>query len=198
MVDRAAVEQSLRSVREAHEVLVAFHREVIAFFRVVDEQLGDDASECPLTAYDPANAVRTTTSSMKKVEEWVPSSVGRLYFDESLQVEEGTEETLTSRAVAQVSIWTNEGDQLPECWFGFGCPGEGTKFTTGWNFGRNGLWNYGVDSPSVNTWARGKFEGNANFGVEGVWAFRRTPLVELTGNDEIRRLVVEPLIAEWK
>ena len=198
MVDRATLEKSLKSVQDAHKVLAAFHREVVAFFQIVDEQLSDKRLGCELTPFDAGNFVWTSTGSAKRVAEWVPSYLGRLYYDPALEVGEGEPETLESRAAALVAIYTNEGDELPECWFGFGRPGEGTKATDSWNFGRNGLWNYSVDAPAVNVWGKGTFVGNAYYGTDGLWRMRRTPLIELTSADKIRELMTAPLLKEWK
>lgn len=199
MVDPQQVERSLRSVRQAHDVLAAFHREIISLFQVVDDQLAEDGHGCKLTAFDAKNFVWTSTSSATRVQHWVPSYLGRLYYDEELDVPDGEPETLESRAAALVAIYVPEGDELAECWFGFGRPGEGTQYTDGWNFGRNGLWNYsGVDAPTQNVWAHGTFAENAKYGVDGVWRMRRTPLTTLTSEDAIREFVSMPLLQEWR
>jgi hypothetical protein len=193
------LETSLKAVREAHRVLASFHREVVAFFRVLEEQLADDEVGCALTPFNEGDFVWKGASNAKRVAEWVPSYLGRLYYDETLQVGEGEPETCDSRAAALVGVWRSDGDDLPECWLGFGRPGDATRFTDAWNFGRNGLWNYDLAEPAMNnTWARGSLDGYASAGTGGVWSMRRTPLIELTSAEQVRAFVAKPLLAEWK
>jgi hypothetical protein len=198
MVDRASLETSLRAVGEAHRVLASFHGEVVAFFRVLEEQLADDEVGCALTPFSEGDFVWTSASSAKKVGAWVPSYLGRLYYDETLQVPDGQPETCDSRAVAVVAIWARDGGALPECWFGLGRPGEGTRFKNSWDFGRYGVWNWDLADPPTNAWERGSLDGYASAGTGGVWSMRRTPLIELTSADQVRALVARPLLAEWK
>lgn len=197
MVDRVELETSLKAVREAHGVLNAFHSEVVAFLQIVDSQLGEDGQGIALTPHCAGDAVWTSTTKLSKVTEWLPDAIGRLYCDEALDVAEDAPETSDSRAAALVSIYVGAADALPECWFGLGRPGEGTKATDSWNFGRNGLWNYGVDTPPLGGWAEGTFSGSW-YGTGGIWHFSRVSLLDLTDAGHVRELVAQPLLRKWK
>ncbi len=203
MVDRAELEKSLRAVREAHGVLDAFHREVVAFLQIVDEQLGEDGQGAALTPLDPNNVVWTSTAKVSNSTEWTPRTIGRLYGDDALDVDEGAEETPESMAAAMVSIHACVDDGLAECWFAFGRPGEGTRYrgsaaTSGaWNFARNGLWNYAMDTPALGAWADGTFTRSA-YGTGGIWHVSRVSLLDLTNADQVRERVAKPLLNRWK
>jgi hypothetical protein len=198
MVDRAELEGSLKAVRQAHAVLEAFHREVVAFLHIVDEQLGEDGHGAALTAFDPNNVVWASTSSVKRVAEWTPSTIGRLYYDEALDVEEGADETSDSMSAAMVSVTVGDSNGLAECWFGFGRPGAGTKATGTWNFARHGLWKYNMETPPTGAWVDGTFTGNAWYGTGGIWHVSRVSLLDLTNEDQVRELVARPLLTRWK
>ena len=196
MVDRSAVANSLRAVREAHRVLDAFHRELVALFDIIEDQLGDKAHGCALTDFE-RGFVSYSTGSPRKVADWVASTRGLLYYDEDLEVGEDAPETLDSRSVAMIRVTAGAADEVPECRFGLARPGEGTKFTDAWNFGRNGLWNYDLADPEMNTWARGSLDGYASAGAGGLWAISRAPLIDLVDAEAIKTLVTTPLLREW-
>lgn len=197
MVDRATLQQSLDAVREAHGVLRAFHAEVCAFFRVLEEAVTSEPLGGVLTPFENGDVTISFTGSMKKLDLWVPTWMGRFFYDETLQTPDEEPETIGSRAAAFVAVTVEPGEP-PDCWLVLGRPGEGSRAKNAWDFGRNGLWNFGLDSPDYGAWSGGSLPDSSMYGAGGLWRASRVPLVELANPADVERLVAAPLVREWR
>lgn len=201
--DPIKMAEAMKAVVEAHAVLDEFHKEVAAFYGVVDEQLGDR-----FEAIDPKNLVWVPRSGFDERNSWLPRWMGRFYYDPTeTEDEDGSSEGETADSVdrlplAFVLIVVDDTDisdlKEPEVWFGVAESGAGNRFSTYWDFGRYGLWDY-LDASDVpaDRWARSTFPEKYKFGKGGSYHVKRVPLSKLLHEALIRELVTHPLRAKY-
>jgi hypothetical protein len=87
--DPAKVAQAMTSVVEAHVVLAEFHKEVVAFYRIIDEQLADAHGPVRFDAHMENYLVRYPGDKLKASDDWLPKWMGRFYCETSTETEEG-------------------------------------------------------------------------------------------------------------
>ncbi|WP_437605728.1 hypothetical protein WMF20_32210 [Sorangium sp. So ce834] len=210
-VEPEKIQQAMRSVTEAHEVLAEFHKEIVAFYGIVDEQLADAHGPVKLEPHMDGYIVRYPADKLKAPQDWVPKWIGRFYRD--IAAESGGDDE-DDAAKATQGKDADEGElnvafvwiaahapadeapdcSTPECWFGVAHPGVGSGFKDSWSAARYGVW-YKLDTCSVlpGRWVEGEFSESGKFGKGGRWHARRVPLVELLDEERIRSLVTDPL-----
>lgn len=201
--DPAKVAQAMASVVEAHVVLTEFYKEVVAFYRIVDEQLADRHGSVRFEAHYADYIARYPAEKLKASEDWLPKWMGRFYCEAS--DEDGSEKKSESLNVAFVWVvaYAPDGEApgftQPECWFGVAHPGMKSRAKDSWDFGRYGVWEK-LDSSQVllGPWAKGSFpEMVSKFGKGGYWHAKRVPLAELLDEEKIRALVTDPLRTKY-
>lgn len=208
--DPAKVAQAMTSVLEAHVVLTEFFKEVVAFYRIVDEQLADAHGPARFDAHLENYVVRYPADKLKASDDWLPEWIGRFYCEVSTGVEEESRPSSEAAAsdddsedlsvafvyvVAYAPDGEAPGFKEPECWFGVAHPGTESGFKNSWEVGKYGVWNK-LESPDLplNRWVKGEFPETVNkFGKGGFWHVWRTPLAALLDEDKIRELVTSPL-----
>jgi hypothetical protein len=86
--DPAKVAQAMTSVVEAHVVLTEFYKEVVAFYRIIDEQLADAHGPARFDAHLENYIVRYPGDKLKSSDDWLPKWIGRFYCEVSAEIEE--------------------------------------------------------------------------------------------------------------
>ncbi len=210
--DPAKVAQAMTSVVEAHVVLTEFYKEVVAFYRIIDEQLADAHG---LVRFDPHLdkwLVRYPGDKLNASDDWLPKWMGRFYYETSEGTDEGAtggqaaaadeSEDLSVAFVYVVAYAPDDeapGFKEPECWFGVAHPGAESGFKNSWEAGKYGVW-LRLESPELplNRWVKGEFPEMVNkLGKGGFWHVWRKPLGELLDENSIRTLVTDPLRAKY-
>lgn len=212
--DPAKVAQAMTSVIEAHVVLTEFYKEVVAFYRIIDEQLADAHGPVRFDAHMENNVVRYPGDKLKASDDWLPKWMGRFYCEAATETaEEGSasaeaaksDEESDDLSVAFVYVvpYAPNGEapgfKEPECWFGVAHPGAGSGFKNSWEVGKYGVW-HRLESPDLplNRWVRGEFPDMVNkLGKGGFWHVRRMLLSDLLDEERIRSLVTDPLRAKY-
>jgi hypothetical protein len=211
--DPVKVAQAMTSVVEAHVVLTEFYKEVVAFYRIVDEQLADAHGPVRFDAHMENYIARYPGDKLKASDDWLPKWMGRFYCETSTETEEegkaggGAAETEESAdlnvAFVYVVAYAPDGEapgfKDPECWFGVAHPGTESRFKDSWDAGRYGVW-HRLESPELplNRWVKGEFPEMVNkFGKGGFWHVWRKPLADLLDENSIRTLVTDPLRAKY-
>ena len=211
--DPVKVAQAMTSVVEAHVVLTEFFKEVVAFYRIVDEQLADAHGPVQFDAHMENYIVRYPGDKLKASDDWLPKWMGRFYYQasaetadnkkESEEAEAGDESEDLSVAFVYVVAYAPNGEapgfKEPECWFGVAHPGEESGFKNSWEVGKYGVW-HRLESPDLplNRWVKGKFPEMVNkLGKGGFWHVWRRPLAELLDEGKVRTLVTDPLRAKY-
>ncbi len=212
--DPAKVAQAMTSVVEAHVVLTEFYKEIVAFYRIVDEQLADAHGQARFDAHMENYIVRYPADQLKASDDWLPKWMGRFYCEvsaDSEDVEKASEQAPTADdasedltvAFVYVVAYAPDGEapgfKEPECWFGVAHPGAESRFKNSWEVGKSGVW-HRLESPELplKRWVKGEFPEMVNkFGKGGFWHVQRTPLAELLDEDRIRELVSDPLRAKY-
>ena len=87
--DPTKVAQAMTSVIEAHVVLTEFYKEVVAFYRIIDEQLADAHGPVRFDAHMENYIVRYPGDKLKDSNDWLPKWMGRFYCEASVETEEG-------------------------------------------------------------------------------------------------------------
>lgn len=198
--DRVKVMEAMQSVVRAHEVLAEFHREIAAFYGILDEQLGDSSEVCFAATY-PDYVAWEKGEKLKAPEHWLPTWMGRFYYKMTDEIE-GSGDAARGFELGFVWIVARDPDlpelKEPEVWFGVASSGVKCRFKNHWDFGRYGVWNY-LETTNVpaNGWAKGEFPERFNFGRSGIYYVQRVPLSKLLDAALIRELVTEPLRAKF-
>lgn len=213
--DPTKVAQAMASVIDAQVVLTEFYKEIVAFYRIVDEQLADAHGPVRFDAHMEDYIARYPADKLKSPQDWIPKWMGRFYCEASAtETEEGprvggevaeaagTPEDLNV-AFVWIAAYAPDGEATgftqPECWFGVAHPGASSRFKDSWDAGRYGVW-HKLESPEVplDRWAKGEFPKMVSkFGKDGFWHARRVPLAELLDEERIRALVTDPLRARY-
>lgn len=208
--DPTKVAQAMASVIEAHVVLTEFYKEVVAFYRIVDEQLADAHGSVRFDAHMENYVVRYPGDKLKASEDWLPKWMGRFYHESAAEAEEqgntdaefGGSDDLCVAFVYVVPYAPNgeaPGFTEPECWFGVAHPGTESGFKNSWEVGKYGVW-HRLESPDLplNRWVRGEFAPMVNkFGKGGFWHVQRMRLSDLLDEERIRALVTDPLRGKY-
>lgn len=199
---------AMRSIVDATALLRDFHREVVAFYGLVDSLLVEN-DIVSLEALDPNNVVRETAASMKNSQEWTSRWFGRFYYEPALWTgdEEGSGVPPTYEQLHTVFVYIAAAatdDELsdfktPECLFGVGHVGRDAKVKTVFDGARYGLWNVDLKKAVGSDWTEGKTpERTGKFGTGGYWTLMRVPLVDLTSEAKIREIVTGPLKERYR
>lgn len=212
-VDVNKIQQAMRSVVEAHQVLSEFHAEVVALYSIIDEQLGDTHAPITLAPHNEKYIVRYPSDKLNASQNWTPRWIGRFYWDNSSSPEDDPqgEQSASEGAASQldfnlafvwIAAYAPDGEanafSEPECWFGVAHPGQDSRFKDSWDFGRYGVWEK-LDSTNVRSgqWDEGKFPAAGKFGSGGLWHAFRVPLSALIDENHIRSLVTTPLLEKY-
>lgn len=211
MTDEMKLTEAMRSVVRAHAVLADFHREVAAFFEIVDDLLAPEDGQVRLEptasqGMSPHTIVLSLQTKLTSAAEWVPTWLGRFYRDADAHDEDGGE-AVSFEKLAMAFVWVvSEPDSkhlpgltMPECIAGVAHPGTGGKAVNHWDGARYGVWEALPTQQLVATdWKEGVFpEMTYKFGKGGFWRAKRMPLIELTTRDAIRSKLGEPLLREF-
>ena len=196
------LEQAMKTVIDAHEVLLQFHKEVVALWRLIDEQFADDTHSVQLKCASPDDYLRYTPDKLISPHDWAPKWLGRFYFDAAADRAESEIAAPADRFYNMAFVWiaafvNKELPEFsaPECVFGVAHSGRAPKGVSAWNVARYGVWQT-FDTASVAKvgWSQGQFpENKGQFGAGGLWHAARTPLSSLLDAETIRELVTKPL-----
>lgn len=207
--DPTKVAQAMTSVIEAHVVLTEFYKEIVAFYRIVDEQLADAHGSARFEAHSDNYIVRSPGDKLKSSDDWLPRWMGRFYCEAGDGEEEATSDATVATSdeesddlsvafVYVVAYAPNDeapGFKAPECWFGVAHPGTESGFKNSWEVGKYGVW-HRLESPELplDRWVKGVFPDMVGrFGKGGLWHVKRMALSDLLDEGRIRDLVSGPL-----
>lgn len=202
--DPVKVAEAMKSVVEAHAVLNEFHKEVVAFYGIVEKQLSNP-SEADSTvlgaclkppATSPDHIVWQAIDRLDHPERWLSRSVGRFYKREP---DPGSSELRIAFIwVVVIPADGAVGFTEPEVWFGVANAGRNARFSSDWDFGRDGLWNYLLcPDPPLERWAQHSFRMQSKFGEDSGYHVQRLPLSKLLDEATIRKLLTDPLRSKY-
>jgi len=212
--DPTKVAQAMTSVIEAYVVLTEFYKEVVAFYRIVDEQLADGRGPVRFDAHYENHIARYPADKLNTSEDWLPKWMGRFYCEGTAETDEDEhaggkaaraddEQEDLNVAFVWVVAYAPDGEApgftQPECMFGVAHPGMESRFKDSWDACRFGVW-HKLDATEVplGRWAKGEFpEMVSKFGKGGFWHARRVPLSELLDEEKIRALITDPLRVKY-
>lgn len=196
------IEQAMKTVVDAHAVLLQFHKELVALWRVIDEQLADENHGMRLKCANAEYFVRYSAEKLSAPQDWTPKWLGRFYFEDNEESETAELVATAERAYTMAFVWVAVSAKddmpefsLPECVLGIAHSGRNPRGNSAWNVARHGVW-YNFDTLALmkNGWSKGKFPDNkSQFGVGGYWNATRVPLSSLLDVSKIRDLVTNPL-----
>lgn len=198
--------EALQSVVLAHKLVSDFHREIVAFYELIDSILLETDNPV-LEAVDAGNIIRDAPSTMKSSQDWASRWFGRCYYERALFPDEGedtppTQEQLRTAFVFIAAAATE--DELadfttPECVFGIAHVGkDAAKVKSFYDAARYGVWNADTKKVVGNDWVETKTpEQTGKFGSGGFFIARRQPLFALRGESDIRTLVTKPLKTKY-
>jgi hypothetical protein len=205
------VKDAMATVVQAHAVLADFHREVVAFFGIVDELLA--AEEAPIRLEpSPENAQSVVLNSVTKFSqaaEWCPAWLGRFYRSQAAHLDDDEPDVdLTTKVkLATAFVWIAArphehdlpGAAAPECIVGVVDPGVGGKAKSFWDVARYGVWNTEFTRKlALGDWREGTFpDSTSRFGIGAFWCARRFLLEHLPDRDAIQREVAGPLLTRF-
>lgn len=211
-VETDKIQLAMRSVIEAHQVLAEFHAELVAFYKIIDEQLANAHDQVKLLPHMEDYIVRYPADKLKAPQDWSPKWMGRFYYDDSDEAETQTGSNIDREspeaqpmasdnlrvAFVWIAAYAPDGEAAtfsePECWFGVAHPGSRSRFKSSWEFARYGVW-HKLETGEVpqGRWTEGAFPEVGKFGSGGQWHAFRFPLARLVDEERIQSLVTDPL-----
>lgn len=198
------ISDAMAAVVKAHKILADFHRELAAFYAILDDLLAQEGR----LQLDPNSEYVVAESKMRLVDaaSWAPGWYGRFYMDReahSDDEEPGIDLAAPEKlgvvyvivAAAPSALQELPGATEPECVFGIAHPGTGGKGKGWWDVARYGVWHYlPCEQLRLDDWAEGEFpEGISKFGTSSYWWGRRIKLSDLLNREVIASKIARPL-----
>jgi hypothetical protein len=208
MSQAANVKQAMATIVQAHAIVADFHREVVAFFGIVDELL---AAESSIIRLEPApdnvqSVLMYGRNSLSQASDWCPTWLGRFYRSQAAHVDEQEPDVdpTTKAKLAGAFVWIASrpleadlpGGAAPECVVGLYDPGTGGRAKNFWDGARYGAWSANFTAKlALGEWREGAFsDGTGKFGVGSYWCGTRILLEDMPDRDSIQGKLARPLL----
>lgn len=189
----AELKSAMETVVSAHRVLLRFHREIVAMWRIVDEQFAEYDTPNRLVCENPDDYVRYTPDKVSTPQDWVPKWLGRFYFVA------GKPDRMAFIWIAVATDDDMAASSGPECVLGIAFSGTEMKADSGWKSARYGVWE-SLETEAIpgSGWGKGTLKKKPSLLGDGAfWHATRVPLSELVDTGAIAKLVTAPLQSKY-